>query len=210
MDSEPFLRETLRLCSISPRSVGSAGRRGWIYWTRSYKARAAVYNIRAFFTKLVLWKTQLSQTNLCYFPACKALMDAVRHHCTFADFQETQTLFKFTLTSSPPTCKRRLSPELQMGLTDLPDISELKAKLREVSGKADERTGFNLPWAFQLVQTDHVPFWEHFTCEKLFSSMNFNKVKVQVQIYWWASSTASSLKPDVDRRTVYVQRNRLS
>ncbi|KAI5104474.1 protein transcription factor II-I repeat domain-containing protein 2B-like protein [Silurus meridionalis] len=34
------------------------------------------YNVRAFSTKLVLWKAQLSQTNLCHFPACKALADA--------------------------------------------------------------------------------------------------------------------------------------
>ena len=35
---------------------------------------AAYDNVRAFSTKLVLWKAQLSQTNLCHFPACKALM----------------------------------------------------------------------------------------------------------------------------------------
>nr|XP_021321998.1 LOW QUALITY PROTEIN: general transcription factor II-I repeat domain-containing protein 2B-like [Danio rerio] len=37
---------------------------------------AAYDNVRAFSTKLVLWKSQLSQTNLCHFPACKALVDA--------------------------------------------------------------------------------------------------------------------------------------
>lgn len=37
---------------------------------------AAYDNVRAFSTKLVLWKAQLSQTNLCHFPACKALVDA--------------------------------------------------------------------------------------------------------------------------------------
>ena len=35
---------------------------------------AAYDNERAFYAKLVLWKDQLSQTNLCHFPACKALM----------------------------------------------------------------------------------------------------------------------------------------
>ena len=29
----------------------------------------------SFSMKLVLWKTQLSQTNLCHFPACKTLVD---------------------------------------------------------------------------------------------------------------------------------------
>ncbi|CAM4635629.1 unnamed protein product [Leuciscus chuanchicus] len=38
-------------------------------------ASAAYDNVRAFSTKLVLSKAQLSQTNLCHFPACKALMD---------------------------------------------------------------------------------------------------------------------------------------
>ena len=37
---------------------------------------AAYDNVRAFSTKLVLWKALLSQTNLCHFPACKALMDS--------------------------------------------------------------------------------------------------------------------------------------
>lgn len=33
-------------------------------------------NVRAFSAKLVLWKGQLSQANLCHFPTHKALMDA--------------------------------------------------------------------------------------------------------------------------------------
>ena len=37
---------------------------------------AAYDNVRAFCTKLMLWKAQLPQTNLCHFPACKALVDA--------------------------------------------------------------------------------------------------------------------------------------
>ena len=37
---------------------------------------AAYEKVRAFCTKLMLWKTQLSQTSLCHFPACKALVDA--------------------------------------------------------------------------------------------------------------------------------------
>lgn len=35
---------------------------------------AAYDNVRASSKKLVLWKAQLSQTNLCHFPACKVLM----------------------------------------------------------------------------------------------------------------------------------------
>ena len=37
---------------------------------------AAYDNVKAFCTKLMLWKAQLSQTSLCHFPACKALVDA--------------------------------------------------------------------------------------------------------------------------------------
>lgn len=38
---------------------------------------AACDDVTAFCTKLImLWRAQLSQTNLCHFPACKALVDA--------------------------------------------------------------------------------------------------------------------------------------
>ena len=37
---------------------------------------AAYDNVRTFSAKLVLWKSHLSQINLCHFPACKALSDA--------------------------------------------------------------------------------------------------------------------------------------
>ena len=44
---------------------------------------AAYDNVRAFSTKLMLWKAQLSQTNLCHFPACKAVVDAGTPHHFF-------------------------------------------------------------------------------------------------------------------------------
>ena len=37
---------------------------------------AAYDNVRTFSAKLVLWKSQLFQINLCHFPVCKALSDA--------------------------------------------------------------------------------------------------------------------------------------
>ena len=72
-------------------------------------------SVRAFSTKLVLWKSQLSQTNLCHFPACKALMDSgttfsgEKYADTIGKLQEeglqtsrhTEPLFKILLTPSP-------------------------------------------------------------------------------------------------------------
>ncbi|KAL3841593.1 hypothetical protein ACJMK2_019710 [Sinanodonta woodiana] len=40
------------------------------------RCSVAYDNVRAFCTKLVLWKAQLFQRNLCHFPTCKALMDS--------------------------------------------------------------------------------------------------------------------------------------
>ncbi|KAL6466076.1 hypothetical protein MHYP_G00262090 [Metynnis hypsauchen] len=144
---------------------------------------AAYDNVRAFSAKLVLWKVQLSQTNLCHFPACKALMDAgtpfsgekyvdvilklqeefdhrfanfKTHRATFQIFADP---FSFDVQDAPPV--------LQMELIDLQCNSELKAKFRDVCGKADKLGQFlsELPPSFpelsQSVQADHVSFWEH-------------------------------------------------
>ena len=83
-------------------------------------------NVRAFSTKLVLWKAQLSQTNLCHFPACKALMDVG----TPFSGEKYADPFSFDVQDA--------SPVLQIELIDLQCNSELKAKFREVSGKEDK------------------------------------------------------------------------
>ncbi|KAM4611569.1 general transcription factor II-I repeat domain-containing protein 2-like [Polymixia lowei] len=106
---------------------------------------AAYDNVRAFTTKLTLWKAQLSQTNLCHFPACKALTDAgtpfsgekyadaivklqEEFDHRFADFKTHRATFQifadpfsFDVQDAPPV--------LQM---ELIDHSELKAKFREL------------------------------------------------------------------------------
>ena len=108
---------------------------------------AAYDNVRAFSAKLVLWKAQLSQTNLCHFPACKALMDegttfTVEKYSDaivkrqeefdhrFADFKTRRATFQifvdpfsFDVEDAPAV--------LQMELIDLQCNSELKAKFRE-------------------------------------------------------------------------------
>ncbi len=115
---------------------------------------AAYDNVRAFSTKLVLWKAQLSQTNLCHFMACKALMDVGKPFSgekyadaimklqeefdrRFADFKTHRATFiifadpfSFDVQDAPPV--------LQMELIDLQCNSELKAKFRAVSGNADK------------------------------------------------------------------------
>ncbi|KAK2833783.1 hypothetical protein Q5P01_017672 [Channa striata] len=115
---------------------------------------AAYDNIRAFSKKLVLWKAQLSQKNLCHFPTCKALMDAgtpfsdknyvdailklqEEFDLRFSDFKTHRATFQifadpfsFDVQDAPPV--------LQMELIDLQCNSELKAKFRDVSGKADK------------------------------------------------------------------------
>ncbi|KAM9802264.1 tRNA (guanine-N(7)-)-methyltransferase non-catalytic subunit wdr4 isoform X6 [Syngnathus typhle] len=108
---------------------------------------AAYDNVRAFFKTLVLWKAQLFQTNLCPFPACKALMDSgttfsgekyadtigklqeefdqrfadfKTHRATFQTFADP---FSFDVEDAPLV--------LQMELIDLQCHTDLKAKFRE-------------------------------------------------------------------------------
>ena len=86
---------------------------------------AAYDNVKAFFTKLVQWEAQLSQTNLCHFSACKAFVDAGTPFCgkkyadailklqgefdhRFADFKMHRTNFKFLWTPFPLMCKMPL------------------------------------------------------------------------------------------------------
>ncbi|TWW54660.1 General transcription factor II-I repeat domain-containing protein 2B [Takifugu flavidus] len=67
---------------------------------------AAYDSVRAFSKKPVLWKAQLSQTNLCHFPACKVLMDsdgAIDLQCNSelkAKFREY--LMRPSLSQTPP------------------------------------------------------------------------------------------------------------
>ena len=157
---------------------------------------AAYDNVRAFSTKLVLWKAQLSQTNLCHFPACKALMDAgtpfigekyadaivkLQEECDhrFEDFKTHRATFQFF--ADPFSFDMQDAPPVhQMELIDLQCNSELKAKFREVRGKADTLGNFlrELPPTFlELSRMFKLLFGSTSLCEKLFSTMNFNKSK---------------------------------
>ncbi|XP_069819639.1 general transcription factor II-I repeat domain-containing protein 2A-like [Dendropsophus ebraccatus] len=188
---------------------------------------AAYDNVRAFSTKLMLWKAQLSQTNLCHFPSCKELMDAgtpfsgeeyvdvilklqEEFDHRFADFKTHRATFQifadpfsFDVQDAPPVH--------QMELIDLQCNSELKAKFREVSGKADKLGQFlrELPPSFpelsQMFKRTMCLFGSTYLCEKLFSTLNFNKSKYRSRLTdehlqaLLRVSTASSLKPNVAR-----------
>ncbi|XP_069792252.1 LOW QUALITY PROTEIN: general transcription factor II-I repeat domain-containing protein 2-like [Narcine bancroftii] len=157
---------------------------------------AAYDNVRAFSAKLVLWKAQLSQTNLCHFPACKALMDSgtpfsgekyvdvilklqeefdhrfvdfKMHRATFQIFVDP---FSFDVQDAPPL--------LQVELIDLQCNSELKTKFREVSGKADKLGQFlrelpppSFPELSRMFKRTLCLFWSTYLCEKLVSTLNF-------------------------------------
>ncbi|KAL6466892.1 hypothetical protein MHYP_G00246960 [Metynnis hypsauchen] len=182
-------------------------------------------SVRAFSAKLVLWKVQLSQTNLCHFPACKTLMDAgtpfsgekyvdvilklqEEFDHRFADFKTHRATFQifadpfsFDVQDAPPV--------LQMELIDLQCNSELKAKFRDVCGKADKLWQFlsELPPSFpelsRVFKRTMCLFGSTYLCEKLFSTLNFNKSKYRSRLTdehlqaLLRVSTASSLMPNV-------------
>ncbi|KAM9802218.1 homeobox protein PKNOX1.1 isoform 4-T6 [Syngnathus typhle] len=85
---------------------------------------AAYDNVREFSIKLVLWKAQLFQTNLCHFQACKALMDS---GTTFSGERYADTIGKLQEEFDQRGCP----PVLQMELIDLQCNTNLKAKFRE-------------------------------------------------------------------------------
>ncbi|KAK7916070.1 hypothetical protein WMY93_011831 [Mugilogobius chulae] len=143
---------------------------------------AAYDNVRAFSTKLALWKAQVSQKNLCHFPACKTLMDESTPFSAekyvdaivklqeefehrFADFKTHKATFQifadpfsFDVQDAPPV--------LQMELIDLQCNSELKTKFREVCGKAEGLGQFlrELPPTslnYQGCSGGPCAFWEH-------------------------------------------------
>ncbi|XP_071060599.1 general transcription factor II-I repeat domain-containing protein 2A-like [Pseudochaenichthys georgianus] len=186
---------------------------------------AAYDNVKAFSTKLVLWKAQLPQKNLCHFPACKALMgkgtafsgekyvDAIvklqeEFDQRFADFKTHRATFQ--MFADPFSFDAENAPGvLQMELIDLQCNSELKAKFREVNGKADKLGQFmrELPPSFpelsRMFKRTMCLFGSTYMCEQLFSTMNFNKSKYRSRLTdehlqaILRVSTASSLKPNV-------------
>ncbi|KAI5629300.1 general transcription factor II-I repeat domain-containing protein 2-like [Silurus asotus] len=95
-----------------------------------------------------------------------------------------------------------------MEFIDLQCNSELKAKFRKVSGKADKLGQFLTPSSPQLsrmFKRTMCLFGSTYFCEKLFSTLNFNKSKYRSRLTddhlqaILRVSTASSLRPNVAR-----------
>ncbi|CAI5657912.1 unnamed protein product [Oreochromis niloticus] len=188
---------------------------------------AAYDSVRAFSTKLALWKAQLCQTNLCHFPACKALVDAGTPFSAdkyvdvilrlqeefdhrFADFKTHRATFHIFADSFSSDVQDAPSV-LQMELIELQCNSELKAKFREVSGKADKLGQFlrelspSFPRLSRTFKRTMCLFGSTYLCEKLFSTLNFNKSKYRSRLTddhlqdILRVSTASSLRPNLAR-----------
>ncbi|KAL0994516.1 hypothetical protein UPYG_G00123280 [Umbra pygmaea] len=98
-----------------------------------------------------------------------------------------------------------------MELIDLQCNSELKAKFREVSGRADKLGQFlreltpSFPELSRMFKRTMCLFGSTYLCEKLFSTLNFNKSKYRTRLTdehlqsLLRVSIASSLKPNVAR-----------
>lgn len=114
---------------------------------------AAFESVKAFTTKLKLWKTQLSTKNFSLFTACRSFVEeGTSFSCEeyasaienlqqefderFADFKVHRDTFQ--LFADPFLADVESVPNvLQMELIDLQCNSELKTKFREAQGKAD-------------------------------------------------------------------------
>ena len=124
--------------------------------------------------------------------------DFKTHIATFQIFADS---FSFDVQDAPAL--------LQMDLIGLHCNSKLKAKFREVSGKVDKLGQFlrELPPTFpelcRMFKRTMCLFGSTYLCEKLFSTMNFNKSKYRSKLTdehlqaILRVSTASSLKPNV-------------
>ena len=125
-------------------------------------------------------------------------VDFKTHTATFQMFADP---FSFNVEDAPPV--------LQMELIDLQCNSELKAKFRDINGKTDKLGQFmrelptNFPEISRMFKRIMCLFGSTYLCEKLFSTMNFNKSKYRAKLTdehlqaILRVSVASALKPNV-------------
>ena len=164
----------------------------------------AYESVKAFSTKLRLWKTQLSAKNLSHFAACRSLAEegtlfspgeyvsAIENLQQefdegFPDFKAHRDTFQ--LFADPFSADVESVPSmLQTELIDLQCNSELKIKFREAQGKVDKAGEFlrQLPPSFpelsRVFSRVICLFGSTYMCEKLFSTMNFNKSKYRTRL----------------------------
>ncbi len=105
----------------------------------------------------------------------------------FADFKAHRDTFQ--LFADPFSADVESVPNLlQMELIDLQCNSELKTKFREAQGNADKTAQFlrELPSCFpelsKVFSRLMCLFGSTYVCEKLFSTMNFNKCKFRSRL----------------------------
>eukprot|EP00066_Takifugu_rubripes_P007068 XP_003972313.1 PREDICTED: reticulon-3-like [Takifugu rubripes] len=131
------------------------------------------------------WMQAHYSVNQKYVDVILKLQEEFEHR--FADFKTHRARFQmfadpfsFDVQDAPPV--------LQMELIDLQCNSELKAKFREVSGKADKLGQFlreltpSFPELSRMFKRTVCLFGSTYLCEKLFSTLNFNKSKYRSRL----------------------------
>uniref|UniRef100_A0A8C5LZB9 General transcription factor II-I repeat domain-containing protein 2-like n=1 Tax=Leptobrachium leishanense TaxID=445787 RepID=A0A8C5LZB9_9ANUR len=165
-------------------------------------------SVKAFSLKLQLWKTQFTQKNLSHFPTFKSIFEEKSgelsmlgvdkyvaamenlqqefdqrfavftiHNATFQLFADP---FSFDVNSAPNV--------LQMELIDLQCSTDLKAKFRDAQGSPEMIAQFlrelqvTFPELSKLFKRVMCLFGSTYLCEKLFSTMNFNKSRTRSRL----------------------------
>lgn len=182
-------------------------------------------SVKAFFIKLRLWIAQVAEKNLTHFPTCKSIIKAGSTFSTeeyvaalenlqqefnqrFADFKTYNDIFQ--IFADPFTYNVDSAPVmLQMELIDLQCSTDLKTKFREAQGKQDTVGQFlrelppSFPKLLKLFTRVLCLFGSTYVCEKLFSTVKFNKSKHRSRLTdahlqsIIRVSTANSLKANV-------------
>lgn len=126
----------------------------------------------------------------------------------FADFKTHRATFHIFVDPSPLMCKM---PLLCFKWSSLSCSATLNSKFREVSGKADKlgqplrELSPSFPRLSRMFKRTMCLFGSTYLCEKLFSTLNFNKSKYRSRLTddhlqdILRVATASSLRPNVAR-----------
>lgn len=177
-------------------------------------------SVRAFQSKLALWKTQLCKGDAAHFPCLKSLPDNNQSMDKYANLlsglmDEFDNWFKvftelekdFALFLSPFTTEAADVPDaMQMELIELQCCSLLKDKYAHL---AIDSFYQSLPQEFSVITAFAgkilCMFGTTYLCEQAFSVMNINKSKLRNRLTHghlndvMKIATAQNLSPDVDR-----------